>query len=158
MSLSYKEGTVLYMRAILFSLWLAIVPSLCHAVGPESETLDSNPDWRQASFDVSQGRFREALALLHRLRQAEPHSADVAGQIGFVYRKLGVMDASKRFYEAALALDRHHLASLSYQGQWFLETGDVASARVNLDTLAGLCGTCSAWRDLDQALSARLSR
>jgi tetratricopeptide (TPR) repeat protein len=135
---------------------LLSLPAL--AVGPEVTSLDDDPDWRDAHAHLARGDYRAALPLLHRVRTANPASAEAAAQVGFAYRKLGQMEASKRFYDAALTLDRFYLPAISYQGQWFLETGDIASARVNLQFLASLCGTCRPWADLDGAIRAREGR
>ncbi len=90
----------------------------------------------------------EQLKALHR-----EDVADVANLIGYSYRKLGNYQASKQYYEQALADDPNHVRTWQYYGLWQLEQGNREQAKYHLDKVAQLAGTNSAeYRSLAAAL------
>jgi tetratricopeptide (TPR) repeat protein len=108
---------------------------------------------------VSAERWSDALPVLLRLEADIKTSADIYNLLGVTYRKLKDYPTAKRHYDRALEIDPRHLPTLEYQGEWFLETGDIASARKNLSRLKDLCGDCHEYKHLaeaiDKALAAR---
>ena len=90
----------------------------------------------------------EQLKALHR-----EDVADVANLIGYSYRKLGNYQASKQYYEQALADDPNHVRTWQYYGLWQLEQGNREQAQYHLGKVAQLAGTDSAeYRSLAAAL------
>jgi tetratricopeptide (TPR) repeat protein len=71
-------------------------------------------------------------------------NADVANLIGYSSRKLGNYEASKVWYERALAADPKHTRTWSYYGMWHAEQGNKLKAKEHLTKVADLCGntTC----------------
>ena len=45
-----------------------------------------------------------------------------------------------------------HLGALEYQGEMFVQMGQMGNAMVNLTTLESLCGTCEEMTDLKEAI------
>jgi tetratricopeptide (TPR) repeat protein len=90
----------------------------------------------------------DQLKALHR-----EDVADVANLIGYSYRKLGNYQASKQYYEQALADDPNHVRTWQYYGLWQLEQGNREQAQYHLNKVAQLAGTDSyEYRSLSEAL------
>jgi tetratricopeptide (TPR) repeat protein len=126
---------------------------LAIAAGSDNSSLSNDPEFRKASELVKAGRWQEALPILLSIEAEIKTSADVYNLLGVTYRKLKDYPTSKRHYDRALELDYAHLPTLEYQGEWFIETGDMASARKNLDRLKMFCGTCHEYQDLAEAIA-----
>jgi tetratricopeptide (TPR) repeat protein len=139
--------------ALLGLVAAALLAGAALGKGSGRETLDSDPDFRDARLHIDAGRYREAIPLLTRLRDAYPTTPDIANWLAYSHRKLKDYPTSKRFYDEALAMDPAFLPALEYQGEWFLETGDIPSARRNLERLRELCGDCHEYRDLAEAFA-----
>ena len=122
------------------------------AVGPDWTHLDEDPDYRQARRWIEEKNYPPAIEKLMILLKHQPDSPVLLNWIAFSQRKLKNYPVSKQFYDAALLRDPTYLPALEYQGEWFIETGDMASARANLDKLVKLCGRCHEWQDLDEAI------
>lgn len=131
---------------------LAFSP-LAIAAGSDNSSLSNDPEFRLANELVKAGRWQEALPVLIRLEADIKTSADIYNLLGVTYRKLKDYPTSKRHYDRALELDYAHLPTLEYQGEWFIETGDMANARKNLDKLKMFCGTCHEYQDLAEAIA-----
>ena len=59
------------------------------------------------------------------------------------------------FYSKALEFNPEHKGALEYQGELFVEIGDLTRARANAAKLAKLCPQgCEEREDLDQAIGA----
>lgn len=110
--------------------------------------------YAEAKTAVDAGRYPEALKLLAAVVRAEPRNADALNLMGYSNRKMNRYAEAARWYDAALKADPKHLGALEYQGELFVETGDYAKARANLNRLATLCGRCSEYTDLQAALMA----
>jgi cytochrome c-type biogenesis protein CcmH/NrfG len=145
-----------YLVVALFAL-ISFATSPAQAVGTsdaasESEVGASAYAEAKASIDV--GNFIAALPILLRLTVDEPRNADAWNLLGFTQRKLGEFDAARVAYDTALTINPGHLGALEYQGELFLQTGAIDKAKVNLETLRGLCGGCDEFGDLEAALKA----
>ena len=59
------------------------------------------------------------------------------------------------WYNRALALDSKHKGALEYQGELFVETGQIDKARENVARLKQLCPRgCEELDDLNEAIAA----
>lgn len=146
----------MHLRRFLAQIALAICllgsdPAL--AVGSDWSNLDQDPDYRQARRWIEEKNYAPAIEKLMELAKTQPNSPELLNWIAFSHRKLKNYPVSKQFYDAALQRDPTFLPALEYQGEWFLETGDMASAKANLATLAKLCGRCHEWQDLNEAIA-----
>ena len=100
------------------------------------------------------GWYRRAVGNLRQVTRLEPQNADAWNELGFAYRNVDNYNQSARAYDRALELDPEHLGALNYQGFMYLETNQLENARANLSQLNALCGTCSAYETLKEALDA----
>lgn len=123
------------------------------AAGFELSPMQSDPDFAAGNTAVKEGRWAEALPPLLKVEARVKTSADVYNLLGVTYRKLKDYPTSKLHYDRALQIDPNHLPTLEYQGEWFIETGDMAKARENLARLKQLCGECHEYKDLAEALA-----
>jgi predicted Zn-dependent protease len=137
--------------APLLALMLLATPA--GAVGPLDTALADDPAYRRAVELIERQDYRMAIPLLMDLRREHPGEPAVSNWLGFAHRKLKEYPTSKIFYDEALRLDPAFLPALEYQGEWFIETGDMASARANLARLEQLCGQCHEWRDLAESIA-----
>lgn len=136
----------------IMTLAAALLASPAGAVGPDWTWLDEDPDYRAARRWIEERNFPPAIDTLERLLTRSPNSPVLLNWLAFSHRKLKNYPVSKRYYDAALERDPTFLPALEYQGEWFIETGDMASARANLAKLASLCGRCHEWLDLNEAI------
>ena len=90
--------------------------------------------------------------ILAAVLKAEPRNADALNLMGYSNRKMNRFPEAERWYQAALKANPKHLGALEYQGELYVEMGEYAKARANLDRLAALCGTCEEYTDLQTAL------
>lgn len=123
------------------------------AIGSSPFALERNQDFREARRLIDEKRYPEAIATLTRLRDDFPTTPDIANWIAYSYRKMKDYPTSKRYYDEALSIDPNFLPALEYQGEWFIETGDIASAKLNLAKLKSLCEQCEETKDLAEALT-----
>jgi Tfp pilus assembly protein PilF len=103
---------------------------------------------------VERGWYRRAVGLLRQATQLAPFNADAWNELGFAYRNVENYNKSAQAYDRALSLEPEHLGALNYQGFMFLETNDPDSARDNLAQLGELCGSCSEYQLLKDAIDA----
>jgi predicted Zn-dependent protease len=141
-------------RVIVLLLMLLTLAAPVRAVGPSDTALAEDPAYARAVALIEAGDHRAAIPLLMDLRREHPGEPAIANWLGFAHRKLRDYPTSKDFYDEALRLDPGFLPALEYQGEWFLETGDMASARANLARLEVLCGRCHEWEDLARSIAA----
>lgn len=143
-----------YLSAALVTVMVALsCPPSGRAAGSDNSSLANDPEFRKANALVEAGQWLEALPILIGLEADIKDSPDVYNLLGVTYRKLKDYPTSKQHYDRALALDPQHLPTLEYQGEWFIETGDLVAARSNLETLKRLCGTCHAYEHLAEAIA-----
>lgn len=138
------------LAATIFGLLATAQAAL--AVGPDWTYLDEDPDYRQARRWIEEKSYAPAIEKLMALLNRQPNSPVLLNWIAYSHRKLKNYPVSKQFYDAALLRDPTFLPALEYQGEWFIETGDMASAKANLARLATLCGRCHEWQDLNEAI------
>lgn len=122
------------------------------AVGPSDTPLREAALYKAGVAAIDAQEWEKALVIFHRLQLEHPAAPEVANWLGFAYRKLKRYPESKRWYDQSLMLDPGYLPALEYQGEWFIETGDLPSAKANLAKLERLCGRCHEWQDLDASI------
>lgn len=137
-------------QALLTVILLAAPQAL--AVGSDWTNLDLDPDYRQARRWIEEKNYAPAIEKLMELAKTQPNAPELLNWIAFSHRKLKNYPVAKQFYDAALQRDPTFMPALEYQGEWFIETGDMASAKANLEKLAKLCGRCHEWQDLNEAI------
>jgi tetratricopeptide (TPR) repeat protein len=102
---------------------------------------------------LSSNDFKKARTELIKIDKAFPNNADVNNLLGYTSRKLKSYRASASYYTKALQVNPNHLGALEYQGELFVTTKKIASAKSNLAKLLTLCGVnCSEYKDLKKAI------
>ncbi|MGL6209513.1 MAG: tetratricopeptide repeat protein [Paracoccaceae bacterium] len=123
------------------------------AVGAEDLDLVGDPDYRVGNRLIKEKDYGAALPHLQKLAAQWPQKAEAQNLLGFTHRKLKNYPAAKQFYDAALAIDPSYRPAIEYQGMWFIEMGDMASARGNLEKLRRICAMCEETADLEKAIT-----
>ncbi len=101
---------------------------------------------------AKKGEYAQALDILRTAQhQADPK---VQTMIGFSLRKLGYVDEAMAYYQAALSTRPGATTTRQYLGEAYLQKGDKAAARGQLDEIAKRCGTtCEDYRLLADAIA-----
>ena len=110
----------------------------------------------EADALIQQKNFTAALNLLKQADRSYANNADINNLLGFSSRNLKQFSASAKYYQKALKINPNHLGALEYQGELFLQTKKLSSAKKNLAKLKKLCGeNCEEYLDLKQAIGKR---
>jgi tetratricopeptide (TPR) repeat protein len=112
-------------------------------------------DYRAARALILAGNYNGGIAAMHALgRDDHP---DVANYIGYSYRRMGDYDASKVWYEKALAADPNHVRTWSYYGMWQMEQGNRLKAEDDLQKVKLICGneSCEEYRQLKAVIDGK---
>ncbi len=133
-------------------LSMALDPAM--AAGTDAST-EPDPTYADAKAKIAAEDYAGALPLLDKLTTDQPDNADAWNLRGFANRKLGNMEMAATSYTAALKINPGHLGALEYQGEMYLELGQTDAAKVNLQTLQGLCGDCEEAADLAEAIGEK---
>jgi Tfp pilus assembly protein PilF len=115
-----------------------------------------NPEklFKEAERYLYKGQYELARKSLSKYVKAEKDDADGWSMYAFANRKLKKYDAAEKYYKKALNLDPEHKQALEYQGELFVELGDIASAENNLSLLAELCpNSCEEYEMLEKYIS-----
>jgi tetratricopeptide (TPR) repeat protein len=140
--------------ALILGLGLAPValPTPAYAVDNMSAT--DAPDLTSVRAKIKAKDYAAALAELRDLAE-DTQQADVYN-LGFTLRKTGDFKTSLTYYTKALELEPEHKAAREYLGELYVETGNIAKAKEQLDVLARLCpGGCEEREDLERAINAK---
>ena len=98
-------------------------------------------------------KFAEAHKMLKDLKKINTDEADRLNLLGFTARKSGNLTAAGDFYEQALAINPRHTGALEYQGELFIQLGEIELAKANLEKIDKICWLpCNAERDLKKAI------
>lgn len=139
------------MRRLLLAAWMLSATAAGAVDTPPSSDL---PDLSAIRAQIYSGEYEAALAELTALSEQVKH-ADIYNLLGYASRQLGRYEESGRWYREALYYDPSHRPALEYQGELFLQTGDVESAQGNLQLLELFCpGGCPERDTLSQAIDA----
>jgi tetratricopeptide (TPR) repeat protein len=122
-------------------------------IAPGAKAADSfpaadAPDLTQVHTAIDAKNYDAALAELKTL-VAEHQQPDVYSLMGYVLRKTGDRAQAMTYYRKALDLDPDHKGALEYQGELYVELGQIDKARENLAKLDALCSVgCDEQADL----------
>lgn len=134
---------------------LSVALDPAQAAGTEDTAVEAElaPAYAEAKARVAAEEYAGALPLLDALTRDEPQNADAWNLHGFANRKLGNRDVAAASYDMALKINPAHIGALEYQGEMFVETGNMEAAITNLAKLKGICGECEEATDLAKAIS-----
>ncbi len=111
------------------------------------------PNLAPARAKIKAKDYAGALALLRPMLNSNINP-DLFNLAGFCFRKTGDQQQAWVYYKKALDLDPNHLGTLEYQGELFVETGQLDKARQNAAQLKILCPRgCEELEDLQAAIA-----
>jgi tetratricopeptide (TPR) repeat protein len=112
------------------------------------------PDLTSVRTKIKAKDFAGAITEMTPILAAVQH-ADVYNLMGFSHRKSGDVKQAATFYSKALDFDANHKGALEYQGELFVELGQLDKAKGNLAKLVTLCPTgCEEREDLEKAIAS----
>ena len=111
------------------------------------------PDLRAVRAAIKAKDYNSALTQLKVIVVASPHP-DVYSLMGFALRKTGDRAQAMTYYQKALDADPTHRGALEYQGELYVEIGQIDNAKANLAKLHKLCWPfgCEEQDDLKEAI------
>jgi tetratricopeptide (TPR) repeat protein len=116
--------------------------------GDQKSEQEFRDGYRAAYALVQAGDYKAAFAAFKALEADD--TPDVANYLGYTARKLGDYEASKYWYERALASDQNHVRTWQYYGMWHVEQGNMLKAQDFLERIRLICGGtgCKEYQDL----------
>ncbi len=147
------------MRAIgmrlIFVVTACVVLNLSghySARAADSPPAAEGPDLRAVRAELKAKQYNAALAELKVLVVKNP-IPDVYSLLGFALRKTGDRPQAMIYYRKALDMNPQHRGALEYQGELFVEIGQIDKANENLAKLKRLCPFgCEESQDLQEAI------
>lgn len=146
------------MRMLIVML-LAAFAAGASLAPPRAYAVDTNysqdaPDLTSVRAKIKAKDFKAAVAELTPMLATHQH-ADVYNLMGFSLRKLGDYKQAATFYQKALDFNPEHRGALEYQGEMFVELGQMDRALKNVALLRKLCPNgCEELEDLESAVAA----
>ena len=115
-----------------------------------------NDELAKVTVLLNAKNFKQALTDLKVIDSEFKDNADVNNLLGYSSRKLKQYKPAATYYEKALKINPNHLGALEYQGELFVLTNKVSSAKKNLVKLEKLCGLkCGEYLDLKKAIGKK---
>jgi Flp pilus assembly protein TadD len=140
--------------ALKTSIAATIMLLATQALAVDTPVSKDAPDLSAVRAMIKAKDFKAAISALTPLLNTHQH-ADVYNLMGFSLRKSGDLKQAATFYAKALDFDANHKGALEYQGEMFVELGQVDRAKANLAKLVVLCPQgCEEREDLEKAISA----
>ena len=99
-------------------------------------------------------KFAEAHESLKFIRVLTPSKeADKYNLLGFTARKSGDLNAAAEYYKKALEINPKHIQALEYQGELYLQLGEMEKAKKNLKKIKTICWfICKEKKMLEEAI------
>jgi Tfp pilus assembly protein PilF len=144
------------MRTLVLCLALIFLPAAVVTV-PAAHAADSAPvspvpDLSAVRAQIKAKQYAAALVQLKALA-VNYQTADVFSLLGHALWKTGDPTQGMVYYNKALALNPGHKGALEYQGELFVELGQIDKAKENLARLNKLCWFgCEEASDLKEAI------
>jgi len=127
----------------------------------------SKKDKRKKDFDPFESiyglirleKFAEAHEALKFIRVLTPSKeADKYNLLGFTARKSGDLKAAAEYYKNALEINPEHIQALEYQGELYLQLGQIEQAKKNLEKIKTICWfICKEKKMLEEAIKLALN-
>ncbi|KPH80999.1 tetratricopeptide repeat protein [Bosea vaviloviae] len=142
------------IRKLAFAAFAGALIASTAAFAVDTTPTKGAPNLTAVRAAIKAKQFPAAVKELTGMIDAGVQHADVYNLLGFSLRKSGDQKAAMTYYAKALDFDANHKGALEYQGELYVELGEVAKARVNLASLVKLCPTgCEEREDLEKALA-----
>ena len=115
-------------KTLGLALLMAVAGSPAFAV--DTVVTKDAPDLTAVREKIKAKDFAGALKDLNKISDTVQH-ADVYNLIGFTSRKTGDYKNAATFYSKALDFDANHKGALEYQGEMYVELGQVDKAKAD---------------------------
>ena len=104
-------------------------------------------------------KFAEAHESLKFIRVLTPSKeADKYNLLGFTARKSGDLNVAAEYYKKALEINPKHIQALEYQGELYLQLGQIEQAKKNLEKIKTICWfICKEKKMLEEAIRLALN-
>jgi tetratricopeptide (TPR) repeat protein len=104
-------------------------------------------------------KFAEAHESLKFIRVLTPSKeADKYNLLGFTARKSGDLNVAAEYYKKALEIKPKHIQALEYQGELYLQLGEIEQAKRNLEKIKTICWfICKEKKMLEEAIRLALN-
>jgi len=136
----------------VFACMCCAAVSLPVAYGADSSPAADAPDLRSVRTEIKAKQYDKALAEL-KVLAARYQQPDVYSLYGHALWKTGNPTQGMVYYNKALELQPSHKGALEYQGELFIELGQIDKAKENLAKLNRLClFGCEEYNDLKEAI------
>ncbi|WP_158932183.1 tetratricopeptide repeat protein [Acidisphaera sp. S103] len=118
---------------------LIVAAAIAPAANAADTAVSSNtPDLRGVRAAIKAKNYDSALAQLKVIVATSSHP-DVYSLMGFALRKTGDRAQAMTYYRKALEADPTHKGALEYQGELYVEIGQIDKAKENLAKLHKIC-------------------
>jgi len=104
-------------------------------------------------------KFVEAHQSLKYISVPTPSKqADKLNLLGFTARKSGDLSSAAKYYSEALEINPKHVQALEYQGELYLQLGEIEKAKQNLERIKEICWLlCKEKKMLEKAIEVVLN-
>jgi tetratricopeptide (TPR) repeat protein len=137
---------------VAFAGLLAAAAITSGANAADSPSTKEGPDLTAVRASIKVKNYDAALGQLKGI-VVNYQQPDVYSLMGFALRKTGDRAQAMTYYRKALDADPTHKGALEYQGELYVELGQIDKARENLTKLGKLCWFgCEEERDLKEAI------
>ena len=104
-------------------------------------------------------KFAEAHQSLKYISVPTPSKqADKLNLLGFTARKSGDLSSAAKYYSEALEINPRHVQALEYQGELYLQLGEIEKAKQNLERIKQICWlVCKEKKMLEKAIEVVLN-
>lgn len=140
-------------RAFACAVVVALLSHVTAAGAVDTVTSGAPPDLASVRAMIKAKDFKAAIDALTPMLDTTQH-ADIYNLLGFAHRKSGDLKSAATFYAKALDFDPEHKGALEYQGEMFVQLGEIDRAQANLARLVKLCPSgCEEREDLEMAIA-----
>jgi tetratricopeptide (TPR) repeat protein len=143
------------LRLLVLAAGLGLSLTTAQAIDTISSA--NAPDLTSVRAKIKAKDYKAALDELTKISATTQHP-DVYSLMGFSLRKMRDYKQALTWYNKALDFNPNHKGALEYQGELFVETGEMAKAKANLAKLEQLCPQgCEERDDLAKAIQKTAS-
>lgn len=121
----------------------------------KSSAIDDDSIYEYGRMLALNGRYGEAIEVLSLA--SDKSDPRILNYLGFSHRKQGRVEVGLGYYEEALRANPDYTLAREYMGEAYIQLGDVAAARNQLDEIGKRCGTgCDEYAELARQIDAYL--
>lgn len=142
--------TIIFPRTVACLFGIAALVATVQAA--DVIPADDAPDLTKVRAAIQAKQYSAALTELKSI-VVDYQQPDVYSLLGFALRKTGDRPQAMIYYRKALDIDPGHKGALEYQGELYVELGQIDKATENLEKLNRICSSgCEEQVDLKAAI------